>query len=212
MANIRLFLVASVLMLGAVNIFAQDIDFRDKLSLGFKAGINYANVWDEKGSEFTADSKVGFAVGAFLAIPVGTYLGFQPEVLISQKGFEGNGRILGSDYSFSRTTTYIDVPLQAQFKPSEFLTILAGPTYSYLINQNDSFTFNNNIIGQDQAFENEDLRDNLLGFSVGADLNFNHLVLSGRLAWDLTQNSSVGSSEAPRYRNRWAQVTVGYRF
>src|SRR5688500_5533792 len=72
------------------------IDPRENLSFGLKAGINSSNVWDEEGEDFEANSRLGFAGGIFLGIPMGTFLGFQPEVLISQKGFQGSGTMFGT--------------------------------------------------------------------------------------------------------------------
>src|SRR6185436_19715986 len=92
----------------------SDVDPRGNFAFGIKAGANYSNVWDEKGQDFQADPRVGFAGGIFFGIPIGKFLGVQPEVLVSQKGFQGSGTLSGSPYSFSRTTTYIDIPLQLQ--------------------------------------------------------------------------------------------------
>src|SRR3954464_10971947 len=80
-----------------------------KLVVGVKAGFNYSNVYDEQGTDFVADGKNGFAGGAFLAIPVGSLLGLQPEILISQKGFQGSGTLLDQPYDITRTTTYLDI-------------------------------------------------------------------------------------------------------
>eukprot|EP01035_Chromulina_nebulosa_P004934 gene4934-6703_t len=38
----------------------DNIDMREKLTFGIKAGINYSNVWDEQGQDFEADPRVGF--------------------------------------------------------------------------------------------------------------------------------------------------------
>jgi len=185
-------------------------DLREDLTIGFKAGINYSNVWDEDGQDFKADPRVGFAGGAFISIPIGKYLGIQPEVLISQKGYEAKGTLLGTSYSSSRTTTHLDVPLQLQFKPSEFISIVAGPQFSYLFNQKDSYTFGANSTEQEKEFKNENLRKNTLGFLTGVDIMLKHIVLSGRAGWDLQTNNGDGSSTTPRYKNQWLQFTVGY--
>ncbi|MEX1002619.1 MAG: porin family protein [Crocinitomicaceae bacterium] len=185
---------------------------REVFTFGLKAGINYSNVWDEQGEDFRADAKVGFAGGVFIGIPFGKFLGFQPEFLISQKGFKGAGTLLGTPYSFTRTTTFIDVPLLLQVKPAEFITFVVGPQYSYLAHQKDVYTFGVNSIEQEQEFENDNIRRNILGFSIGADVNIKHFVLSGRAAWDFQSNHGDGSSSTPRYKNQWLQFTVGYRF
>src|SRR4051812_41995660 len=81
-------------------------DYREKLLFGVKAGVNLSNVYDAQGEEFQADPKLGLAAGAFLSIPIGKYIGIQPEVLFSQKGFRATGSINGNPYAFSRTTSY----------------------------------------------------------------------------------------------------------
>lgn len=198
---------------GTTTLKAQDADEdpRGDFSFGMKAGMNYSNVWDEQGQDFRADGKIGFAGGAFFAIPVGRYLGVQPEVLVSQKGFQGSGTIAGSPYSFARTTTYIDVPLQFQLKPVQALSLVMGPQYSFLMHQKDVYTWGANSTAQEQEFNNENIRKNILGFVAGADVHIQHVVISGRMGWDFQNNNGDGSSSTPRYKNKWIQFTVGFR-
>jgi hypothetical protein len=189
----------------------SDLDPRETLQFGIKAGINHSNVWDEQGQDFKADPRFGFAGGVFLGVPIGKFLGFQPEMLLSQKGFNASGTLLGSSYSFSRTTSYIDIPLQLQVKPADFVTVLLGPQYSYLIHQKDVYTWGDNSTAQEQEFKNDNIRKNTLGFVAGADFIFSHVVLSGRMGWDLQTNNGDGTSTTPRYKNRWIQLTVGFK-
>lgn len=186
-------------------------DRRNNLEFGFKAGVNASNVWDEQGEDFQADTKIGFAGGVFIGIPIGTFLGIQPEILLSQKGFKGSGTLLGFPYSFKRTTTYIDVPLQVQLKPAEFLTILAGPQLSFLTNQKDEYTFGSNSTDQEQQFDNENIRKNILGFVVGFDVVVQSVVVSARGAWDFQKNNGDGTNSTPRYKNQWVQLTIGFK-
>jgi len=193
---------------------AQDskTDCRDKLQFGLKIGANYSNVYDTKGEEFNADGKFGLAAGAFVAIPLGTYLGIQPEIQFSQKGFQATGNILGLNYKFKRTTTYIDVPILLALKPSEFITIVVGPQYSYLIKQSDVFTSSAISSDQEQEFKNDNIRKNTLCFLGGVDVTIQHLVVSARVGWDMMTNNGDGTSTNPRYKNEWYQLTLGYRF
>ena len=188
-----------------------DTDPRENLQFGIKAGLNHSNVWDEQGQDFKADPKFGFAGGVFLGVPIGKFLGFQPELLLSQKGFQGSGTLLGMPYSFSRTTTYLDIPLQLQVKPADFLTVVVGPQYSYLMHKKDVYTFGTNSAAQEQEFTNDNIRKNTLGFVAGADFIFSHVVVSGRLGWDLQTNNGDGTSTTPRYKNQWLQLTVGFK-
>jgi hypothetical protein len=187
-------------------------DFRDQLTFGLKAGVNYSNVYDSEGEEFRASPKFGIAAGMFLAIPFGKYFGIQPEVLFSQKGFQATGKILGNSYNFTRTTDYLDVPLFFTLKPGEFFTVLAGPQYSYLMRQTDVFANATTSIEQEKEFVNDNPLKNTLSLVGGIDINLKHIVLGARAGWDVTNNNGDGTSSTPRYKNAWYQATVGYRF
>jgi hypothetical protein len=178
---------------------------------GFKVGLNRSNIYDKQGEEFVADPKLGWVLGAFFSIPAGEYLGFQPELLYSQKGFTANGKILGTNYSFTRTTGYIDIPLQLQLKPSESLSIIAGPQYSFLINKKDVFTSGSTSTQHEQDIQNDNIRKNILGIVGGLDVNINRAVISGRAGWDLQHNNGDGTSTLPRYKNAWLQLTLGFK-
>lgn len=206
-------LLGAILSLTIGTLSAQDkaADKRDQLVFGIKAGMNVSNVWDEQGADFVADPKLGAAGGVFLAVPIGKYFGVQPEVLFSQKGFKGGGSLLGFPYSFTRTTSYIDVPILVQFKPIEYFTLLAGPQFSYLLKEKNVYTFGSNSSEQEQAFSNEDVRNNILGFVVGADLTVKAFVLSARAGWDFQNNNKNGVSTTPRYKNQFLQLTIGFR-
>lgn len=187
------------------------MDNRTLFTFGVKAGVNNANVWDEESQNFNANRKLGLVFGAFATLPLGSLLGFQPELLFAQKGFKGSGVLLGTEYSFSRTTSHIDIPLQLMVKPSELVTILVGPQISYLIHQKDVYTFGANSTALSQEFDNENLRKSTLGFTAGADVNFTKLVASARLGYDFQNNNGDGTSSTPRYKNRWLQLTLGYK-
>ncbi len=191
---------------------SNETDNREKFQFGLKAGLNYSNIYDEQGEDFVSDPKFGFAGGMMLVIPFGKYLGIQPEILISQKGFKGQGVILGTKYNFTRTTTYIDIPLQFALKPSEFFTILVGPQFSYLTNQRDVFTSSATSYEQEKEFSQDNIRKNIFGAVGGIDINLKHITLGARMACDLQTNAGDGSSTTPRYKNVWFQGTVGYKF
>lgn len=187
-------------------------DDRGQFQIGIKAGANYSNVYDEQGEDFRADGKLGFAGGVFMHVPIGQLVGFQPEVLFSQKGFKAEGTLLGTNYGLTRTTSYVDIPLMLAIKPLPTLTVVAGPQFSYLIRQKDEFNSSLGSAEQIQEFENDNIRKNILGIVAGLDVNVSHLVLGARAGWDLSTNNGDGTSQTPRYKNAWVQATVGYRF
>lgn len=187
-------------------------DNREKLFFGLKIGTNYSNVYDSRGEDFVADAKFGLAGGAFVSIPIGSYFGIQPEVLFSQKGYKSTGSFLGSSYSMTRTTDYLDVPLLVAFKPIENVSILFGPQFSYLMKQKDDFTGGTITSTQEQSYTNDNYRKNTFCLTGGADLNVDHLVIGLRAGWDVENNNGDGTTTTPRYKNMWYQATIGYRF
>lgn len=195
----------------SLSAFAQD-DSRNEIRIGPKVGFNKANIYDESNEDFVADPKYGWAAGGFLSIPIGTYLGFHPEVMFSQKGFKGEGTFLGNEYKLERTTNYLDVPLLLAFKPTKNITLLAGPQFSYLLSREDKFTGFGINVADEQEFENDNLKKNMMGGAFGLDVNINNLIIGGRVSWDMQDNHGDGNSSTPNYKNMVLQATVGLAF
>jgi hypothetical protein len=209
----KLILVMALVTISVTNSNAQTTtNNRDALSFGIKVGTNYSNVYDSDNEDFVADGKFGFAAGAFVAIPLGKFIGIQPEILFSQKGFKSTGNYFGSTYEMTRTTNFIDVPVLFAVKPIEQVTLLFGPQFSYLMKQKDEFTGGTISSTQQQDFDNNDITKNILGLTGGADINVDNLVFGLRAGWDIKTNEGDGNSSTPRYKNMWYQATVGYRF
>ncbi|MGE5393422.1 MAG: porin family protein [Candidatus Saccharibacteria bacterium] len=210
MKKMILVIIATTFLINMTIAQEQLLDLRNKVTFGIKGGVNLSNVYDSKQDNFNTNSKLGLTGGVFLGLPLGTYLGLQPEVLYSQRGYKETGSFLKSE--FTRTTNYLDVPVLLAIKPSPVLSILAGPQFSFLLD--GKYDFKSNILsGQlTQDFNNEDVRKNTLCLTGGLDLNLENLVLSGRAGWDLKENNNNGSSNTPRYKNVWLQATIGFRF
>lgn len=181
------------------------MDSREELSVGIKAGINYANVYSESGDDFVADGKVGFAGGVFVSIPLSQLVGIQPELLYSQKGFKGE--VLGFDYK--ATFNYLDLPVHLQIKPTENISILAGPQFSYLLSSKYE-------LGSFSAVNEEDLEDDnnraTVGISAGVDFTMQNFLISARGSWDLSKMNKDDSTSDINYKNQLFQVTLGYKF
>jgi hypothetical protein len=193
------------------NANAQDVSAAgNKVRFGLKAGFNLANIYDQQGNNVNTDAKLGLAGGAFLNIPLGSVLGFQPEVLFSQKGFRGNGQILGTNYEFSRTTSYLEIPLLLAIKPGPAVSLLAGPHFSYLLAQRDAVSSGDYTAVQNQSFSNDNPRRNTMGFTAGADFYLNRIILAARVGWDITNNNGDGTASSPSYKNSFLQLCIGF--
>lgn len=203
---------AAIAMVISANAQETKTDTRSSFVLGAKLGANYSNVYDSEGEDFVADAKLGFVAGGFLTIPLTKLFAIQPEVLYSQKGFKGEGTLLGSSYSYERTTDYLDVPVFFAVRPIEYLSIMAGPQFSYLLKEKNEF--NSAVVNesQEEAFNNENIRKNTLAIIGGVDVNIDKIVIGARAGWDFQENKGDGTSETPRYKNYWYQLTLGYKF
>lgn len=202
-----LIMVTITFMANIISAQNNSTDLRDEFHFGLKAGVNFSNIYDAEDQEFNADFKIGFAGGAFLAIPMGKFLGIQPEILFSQKGYKASGTFLTIPYQYTHTASFIDVPLLVAVKPSSFVTLLAGPQYSFLIQEKDEFA--SGSFTQDQDFE---IDKNVFCILGGIDINLANLVIGGRAGWDLQNNNGDGTVTKPRYKNVWYQATLGIRF
>ncbi len=186
-------------------------DSRENFKIGLKAGANLSNIYDEQNQDYVAEKKFGFFGGAFLSIPVSKYFGFQPEVIYSQKGFKATGDFLGVGYQFTKTTTYLDIPLLLQVKPSEYITLVGGPQFSYLLETKNEFNGSTNTV-QEDAINSENYKKNIFGFAVGIDFNIDNFIITTRGGWDITKSDSNGNSTNPRYKNQVFQLGIGYTF
>lgn len=205
-------LTASALLIAVITANAQD-DSREKIHFGAKAGINISNIYDTKGNDYNAEAKAGFAGGGFIAVPMGKYLGLQPELLFTQKGYTANSGREGTAYSYTRTTGHVEIPLLLQIKPVSFLSLVVGPQYSFMTYREETFKSNTLVITQQEEIQNDNLRKNTLGAVTGIDVYvLRHLMISGRVGWDLQDNNGDGTATFPRYRNVWLQTTIGFRF
>ena len=211
-------LLFAMIALSGFNSYSQTentptkVDHRDLLLFGVKLGLNYSNVYDAQGDNFVADAKFGVALGGFVSIPIGSFIGVQPELLYSQKGYKSSGTFLGTSYSMTRTTDFLDIPIYFVVKPVENISLLFGPQYSYLLKRTDDFTGGSLTASDIQTYTNDNLRKNIFGLAGGLDFNIDYLIIGLRAAWDTTSNNGDGTSSTPRYKNMWYQATLGFRF
>lgn len=181
-------------------------------SVGVKLGANLSRMYDSDSDEFVADPKVGYAGGLFATLPFTAKIGLQPELLLSQRGFIGRGSFLGNDYRLSRTLLYLDVPLMLSFRPTQAVSVLLGPQYSYLLSQHDEYTNGSSAFTQTTQFSNENLFKNTLAVIGGLDVALDPVVVGLRAGWDIRKQNGDGTSSDIRYKNMWYQLSVGMTF
>lgn len=200
-----LFTTQSIIAQDQTSSSAYDMDSREELKIGIKAGANYSNVYSESGDDFVADGKVGFAGGIFVSIPLSQLVGIQPELLYSQKGFKTEGTFLDGKL----TTNYLDIPVHLQIKPSPNVSLLLGPQLSYLLST--KYELNGFSAIDEENFDDNNNRVNL-GLSAGIDFTVENFLISARGSWDLSEVNKDNTTSDINYKNQLFQLTLGYRF
>lgn len=202
---VSLFCSTAVLAQSTTSSEPYTMDSREELSVGIKAGMNYSNVYSESGDGYVADAKFGFAGGVFVAIPLSQLIGIQPELMFSQKGFKTQGTFFDGKI----TSSYLDLPIHLQIKPTENISLLAGPQFSYLLSTKYE-------LNGFSAIDEENMNDNnnraTLGISAGIDFTVQNFLISARGSWDLSKVNKDNSTSDINYKNQLFQVTLGYKF
>ncbi len=208
----NLILSVVILFVGVTVSTAQENSpyVRDKPSIRFgpKAGLNVSGAYNVKGNEFIAKARPGFVAGVFLNFPIGNCIGIQPEALYSQRGIRGRGNMLGAPYDFTRTTTYIDVPVLLTIKATDVLSLVAGPQFSHLIKQKDVFA-DDTMSAQLEEFKKDNVRKNTIAVIAGTQFNISSIIIDARVGWDVRNNTNASVQTTPRYGYVWYQFTVG---
>jgi hypothetical protein len=180
-------------------------------NVGIKAGVNITSAYSAAEEVFDTEPRAGFVGGVFAEIPLGKYMLLQPEVLLSQRRLQVSGILNANAYTVTRQATYLDVPVLAAFKPARFIKLLAGPQYSYLLKQRDSFSANVSQSLQEE-FKGDAFRNHTLCVTFGAEFTIQHFVICSRLGWDLLSNRQNHADITPEYRMIWYRFMVGYKF
>ncbi len=210
MKKVQCFILLFLVLTTSIS-FSQD--FRERFHFGLKAGANLSNVYDTQGEEFVDDFKLGFAGGMYVSIPLGKFLAIQPEVMFSQKGFKSKGTFLGEEFSFKRTTSYVEFPVLLAIRPAKWLSLVVGPQFSFQVINKDKSSFGSLSTEDQEMFKKGDYKRFLIGGHFGLDINIGHFVISPRAGFDFMNNKVKGETkEDLNYKNYFLQLTLGYRF
>lgn len=162
-------------------------------SFGIKGGINVASI--SKDGYDDAKSKVGFAGGLFVNVPVSEQFSIQPEVMYSQMGSKVtnsvSGTVLGNTYEARSTAKlnldYVTVPIMFQFRATPAFYIEAGPEFGFLTSakaKDINTTYVNGSPENSSTNTSEDMKDSFSGFNMGAALG---------LGYDITPNFGINA-------------------
>ncbi len=204
----RIFLITTVLTLIAFTSHAQ-------FTFGPKVGISSSKMAVADAENISSgDASVGFHAGLFARISI---LGFyiQPEALFTST----NGQIIldesiADNAASVQELTYnkVDVPVMLGFKIGPIFRINAGPSFSFILNQdirNDAGASFDNV--------KQNYNDANIGYQVGVGLDISKIIID--LKYENNLNALGESVTVPGInepfktdmRNQLIQLSLGYK-
>ena len=195
-------------------------------TFGIKAGLNLSTLLIKDNDETRSDDfdmRPGFHVGVTAEFPFSKMFSFQPEVLLSTKGykFEEGNEDVGIEASMN--PIYVDIPLllKGNFDVSgveiygalgPYVGFGVGGDMKYKETYNGVTDYEEEVDikwGNDK--EEDDLKPFDAGLSIGAGATVNHILFG--VAYDFgLANISLDNHNGWKVNNRVFRVSVGYVF
>lgn len=198
---IRLIFTAALLSILSMQAQAQ--------YLGLKGGFTASNLnFDEVNDR---NMRLGYHFGAFVNIPLGDVLAFQPEVNFTTKGATAEYDVLFFNGEYSFNMSYVDVPLMGVLRLGRSAELHFGPYIGFLAGT--SFSTEGDFGDGEQELDRDDFKSMDYGLAAGLALNFNALQLGARYHYGL---QSIADSDGARIalgdaRHSYLQVYAAIR-
>jgi hypothetical protein len=163
--------------------------------LGFKAGVNYANIG---GDAAGVESRIAFHAGLFCIIKPSDHFAFQPELVFSRQG-----AMVVSNNDVRLNYDYINLPLMVSYYATKAFFIVAGPQSGVVVGAKIT-----------DGTDSEDIKDQInspdLAFGIGFGLDLGASTLSLRYNAGLSSTSD-GFRDSDKYPNQVLQLSAGFK-
>ncbi len=169
-------------------------------TFGLKGGLTLANISGDDTDDL--DSRTGFMIGGFMAIPVSPAISFQPEVFYAQKGAKFD--LGGTDVTIK--LDYIDIPILFKYTiAGESATpyFLFGPSIG--INVTSEFSSDDASVDIGDFITSTDF-----GLVFGVGVNIQKFLMEVR--YDLGLSNIWDIDGAPSNTNSVIGLLVGVNF
>jgi Outer membrane protein beta-barrel domain len=185
-----------------------------ELTGGLKGGLTIATIPDfatavgEPGLD--TGSRIGLAVGGFVAFPVVEQLDIQPEFFYVQKGlsFDGSAGQFGGDGTVK--LDYIEIPVLAvyRFAPDRSRTgyVLFGPAFAF------NTTAKVDVGSGDDVDVDDEVKGSEFSLVLGGGVTFGRFLAEARWTEGLTAVNDQSVLLEEDVRNRAVTILVGVRF
>lgn len=199
----RTFLLFTIALLG----FGVSSNAQEAWDFGIKGGVNFSTV---TGDYFeNPDSRTAFNIGLIAEIPIADRLSIQPEVLYSAQGYDfasiDEDNVFDTDDNIEYQLDYIQVPVLVKMYLVGGLSLQAGPSFNFNVNEEIDFEPTEN--GGDIDLSDQ-VKDFEFGAAAGLEYKFNNgFLIQGRYMYGVTE-----VSEGSEAHNSVIQAGIGYVF
>jgi outer membrane immunogenic protein len=201
--------LAAACILGLVALAAAADADAQGLEYGVKGGVTLADLQaggDAEAGSF--DFRVGFAVGGFVALPLGGRLEFQPEALYVQKGAKSDE--LGG--TSTEKLDYLDVPLLVSYRikgsRERNIAVFGGPSVGVRLRARSNASFSGGSFEEDVS---DQVKSTEFAAVAGLAYHRGRLVVDGRYSWGFTDIDKE-TGDGVEIRNRVILFLAGWRF
>ena len=195
-------LIIAIAILG----FGSSANAQESWNFGIKGGLNFSTI---TGDYFNSpETRTGLNFGLLAEIPLSDKFSIQPEVLYSAQGYDfasiDEDNIFDNDDNIEYQVDYISVPVLAEYYVIDGLSIQAGPSFNFKVNEELDYQ-----PLEDAGDLDKDRFDSFgLNGVAGLEYKFNNgLFLNGRYNYGFTE--VFEGSDA--HNSVW-QVGLGYMF
>jgi hypothetical protein len=196
-------LIAVIAILG----FTSAASAQEFVYFGAKGGVNFTNM----SSDGFDDEKMqtGFHLGLVSEIPLNDRFSLQPEVLYATQGTEANRTFAGQNFNGEYRLDYIQVPVLAKLYLIDGLSIEAGPSFNFLVEE--EYNFESDLA--DGEFDPEAGSAFEFGGAIGASYKFNNgFFASARYTQGFTDVFDSENWDDDAVKNNGIQVGIGLMF
>jgi hypothetical protein len=194
-------LVISALILAAQQGFSQA-----GVSIGIKAGPNFAKINTDASVSDNYKGRTGFHGGAFVLFKL-SKIGIQPEVIFSQQG----SKVKVNTQEFDQNFSYINVPIIFKLYTVAGINLQVGPQFGFLSSaEAPAYDANTSTITLQDVKDKAKSSDFTLAMGLGWDLPFG-LTVDARYNLGLSNMYKDTSSPSSEAKNQVIQVSVGYK-
>ena len=145
---ILILILATTVIMGGFD--KEEFD-ESRFHSGLKLGLTYSNVSSDEDKDL--NGAFGFELGAFVLKPINNRLSFQPEFLITQKGYSRTTDTF-VDFETSYNLTYLQVPVLLTLKTALNVKVYGGGYLSYFINASLNSDEASSTADEEKAVEN----------------------------------------------------------